>query len=86
LTGVCAAVASPLAHRELIADVVDNASNRVSVIPLPPPAELACLGQHLILSTPRRIRFESEVELVRALRPDIDGVIVRDGGKQDCFR
>ena len=77
---------SVLAHRSLVADVADNAFKSGFGDPRFPPltqAELAQLEFHIsILSSPRRIACASEAELLRALRPDIDGLIIRDSGKQ----
>ncbi len=49
-------------------------------------AEFDALEVHVsILSTPRRIAAASESELIRALAPDADGLIIRDGAKQAIF-
>jgi AmmeMemoRadiSam system protein B/AmmeMemoRadiSam system protein A len=76
-------------HRSLVNDVAENARKSAVDDPrFPPltPAELENINFHIsILSTPRRIRCESEAELARALRPDIDGLIIRDSGKQAIF-
>ncbi len=73
-------------YRSLIADVADHAFKSAFDDPRFPPlneAELAGLDFHIsILSSPRRIACASETELARALRPDIDGLIVRDGNNQ----
>ena len=51
-----------------------------------PAEELDRLDFHIsILSTPRRIACASEAELVRSLRPDVDGLIIRDGAHQAIF-
>ena len=76
-------------HKSLINDVVENARKSAFDDPrFPPltPAELDQINFHIsILSTPRRIRVETEAELARALRPDIDGLIIHDAGKQAIF-
>jgi AmmeMemoRadiSam system protein A len=76
-------------HRPLFDDVVDNARKSAFDDPrFPPltPAELEQIHLHIsILSTPRHIPCESEAELVRALRPDVDGLIVRDGDRRAIF-
>ncbi|HXJ01972.1 MAG TPA: AmmeMemoRadiSam system protein B [Micropepsaceae bacterium] len=76
-------------HRSLLNDVVENARKSAFDDPRFPPltaAELEQLNFHIsILSTPRRIRVETEAELAHALRPDIDGLIIRDAGKQAIF-
>ena len=76
-------------HRSLVADVADNAWKSAyddpRFRPLD-PSEAAKLDIHVsILSTPRRIFVASEAELVRSLNPDVDGLIVRDGGRQSLF-
>jgi AMMECR1 domain-containing protein len=38
-----------------------------------------------ILSTGRRMAVGNEAELVRALNPDTDGLIIRDQGRQALF-
>jgi AmmeMemoRadiSam system protein B/AmmeMemoRadiSam system protein A len=77
---------SLLAHRSLIADVADNAFKSAYDDPRFPPLraeELEHLDVHIsILSTPRRIFADSEAALARVLRPDIDGLILRDGRYQ----
>jgi AmmeMemoRadiSam system protein B/AmmeMemoRadiSam system protein A len=77
---------SVIPHRALITDIADNAfKSGFGDLRFPPlsPQELTGLEFGVsILSMPRRIPFTNEADLVRALRPDIDGVIVRDAGKQ----
>ncbi len=80
---------SMLPHRSLLLDVANNAWQSAYGDPrFPPlsPAELEHLEFHVsILSTPRRIACHSEAELIRELRPDIDGLIIRDGDRQGLF-
>jgi AMMECR1 domain-containing protein len=38
-----------------------------------------------VLSTPRRLPASTELELARALRPDVDGLIIRDSNCQALF-
>ena len=38
-----------------------------------------------ILSTPRRIACTNEQELLAALKPDMEGLIIRDQGRQALF-
>ena len=80
---------SLLPRRSLIVDVADNAFQSGFGDPRFPPlslAELERLSFHIsILSTPRRIACAGEAELVSALRPDIDGLIIRDGDRQSVF-
>ena len=80
---------SILPHRPLLHDVADNAHKSGFGDPRFPPitqAELEALTFHVsILSTPRRIRASSEAELLGALNPDAEGLIIRDGDRQALF-
>jgi AmmeMemoRadiSam system protein B/AmmeMemoRadiSam system protein A len=80
---------SLMPHRSLVNDVVDNARKSGFDDPrFPPltPAEVEQTSFHIsILSTPQRIAAETEAELARLLRPDVDGLIIRDAGKQAIF-
>ena len=82
-------VGSMAPHRSLFDDVVNNAwksgfqDRRFAPLSA---EELAQLDFHIsILSTPRRIRCGSEKELVDALKPDVEGLIIRDGDKRALF-
>jgi AmmeMemoRadiSam system protein B/AmmeMemoRadiSam system protein A len=76
-------------HRSLVNDVVENARKSAFDDPrFPPltPAELEQINFHIsILSTPLRVAAETEADLARVLRPDVDGLIIRDAGKQAIF-
>src|SRR5258706_4071137 len=78
-----------LPQRSLLFDVADHAWQAGFKDPRFPPIaveEVARLEFHVsILSTPRRIPCASEAELVRALRPDIDGLVLRDGARQSTL-
>jgi AmmeMemoRadiSam system protein B/AmmeMemoRadiSam system protein A len=80
---------SILPVRPLLHDVAENAWNAAFGDPrfgAVSEGELGRLGFEVsILSTPRRIACDSEAELVRALRPDVDGLVIRDGGRQSVF-
>ena len=80
---------SVLAHQSLISDVANNAFQSGFGDPRFTPlsiGELEGLEFHVsILSTPRRIACESQAELLGELRPDVDGVILRDGDRQSLF-
>jgi AmmeMemoRadiSam system protein B/AmmeMemoRadiSam system protein A len=80
---------SILAQQSLISDVANNAFQSAYGDPRFPPlaaAELERLEFHVsILSTPRRIECAGEAELLGSLRPDIDGLIIRDGDRQSLF-
>lgn len=76
-------------HRPLAEDVATNAFKAAFADPRFQPLtaeELARLEIHVsILSHARPIACASEPELLRALRPDIDGLIIRDADKQAIF-
>jgi hypothetical protein len=76
-------------HRSLLLDVADNAFKSGFGDPRFPPitaAELDQLTFHVsILSTPRRIAAASEAQLLAALNPDVDGLIIREGQHQALF-
>jgi AmmeMemoRadiSam system protein B len=80
---------SLLPHRPLINDIIDNTWESAFEDPrFPPltPAEAEQIHLHVsILSSPRRIPAASEAELLRQLRPDIDGLILRDGTATGAF-
>ena len=38
-----------------------------------------------LLTTPRRVRFSDEVDLLVKLRPGVDGVILEHGGRRGTF-
>lgn len=82
-------IGSTAPHRRLIDDVAENAWKSAFGDPRFPSlseAELDGLEFHIaILSTPRKIEFSSEMELAKALRPDLDGLIIRDQGKSAIF-
>jgi len=76
-------------QRSLIHDVADNAWQSAYGDPrFPPlsPAELERLDVHIsILSTPRRMAVASEADLVRAIQPDVEGLVIRDGDRKSLF-
>jgi len=80
---------SLIPHRSLLLDVANNAWQSAYGDPRFPPLsadELEHLDFHVsILSTPRRIAAAGEAELLRELRPDTDGLIIRDGPRQSLF-
>jgi AmmeMemoRadiSam system protein A len=76
-------------QRSLLLDVAENAFQSgygdSRFAPLS-PAELERLDFHIsILSSPRRMAVSSEAELVRAIQPDVEGLIIRDGQAQSLF-
>lgn len=77
------------ALRPLALDVAENAfaaafrDPRFSPVPI---KELALLDIHLsILSPAEPIIFYSEEDLIRQLRPGIDGLIMQEGGQRGTF-
>jgi AmmeMemoRadiSam system protein B/AmmeMemoRadiSam system protein A len=80
---------SILPARSLLVDVADNAWRSGFGDRRFPPLtaeELSQLSIHVsVLSTPRLIPAASENELLGALRPDTDGLIIRDGAHQALF-
>jgi hypothetical protein len=82
-------IGSTAPHRRLIDDVAENAWKSAFGDPRFPKlteAEHERLEFHIsILSTARPISFGSEAALARALRPDRDGLIIRDQGKSAIF-
>ncbi|MGE0717041.1 MAG: AmmeMemoRadiSam system protein B [Alphaproteobacteria bacterium] len=82
-------IGSVVPHRPLAEDVAINAFKAAFGDPRFPKLtedELArCSLSIAILSTPRPIAFTTEDELVAALQPDKDGVILQDQGKRGLF-
>ncbi|NQW09127.1 MAG: AmmeMemoRadiSam system protein B [Alphaproteobacteria bacterium] len=82
-------IGSVIAHRSLLVDVIDNAwkaafsDHRFGRLTTE-EAERMDVSVSL-LSTPRPITFSDEAELVRAVRPDQDGLILQDGGRRGLF-
>ena len=80
---------SILPQRSLLADVAENAFQSAFGDPRFPPLSPSELGRLefaiSILSTPRRMAAASEAELAQALNPDVDGLIIRDAGRQALF-
>jgi AmmeMemoRadiSam system protein A len=77
------------AEQPLVADVADNAYSAAFRDPRFPPLqreELADIEIHIsVLSTPQPVTFKSEADLVRQLRPGIDGLILQDGLARGTF-
>jgi AmmeMemoRadiSam system protein A len=82
-------IGSVEARRPLAADVVDNARAAAFGDPrFPPlaPEELARLEIHIsVLGQPRPLPASSEEELLAALRPGVDGLILEDGLRRATF-
>ena len=77
------------AHRPLVEDVAHNAHAAAFSDPRFPPLrakELADLEIHIsVLSPATPLQFDSEAELVRQLRPGVDGLILEDGYHRGTF-
>ncbi|MEO8559462.1 MAG: AmmeMemoRadiSam system protein B, partial [Rhodospirillales bacterium] len=82
-------IGSYIAHRSLIIDVMESAYKAAFSDPRFPPLtaeELAQLDIEIsILSTPRPIEFKRQDQLLAALRPDKDGLIIDDSGRRALF-
>jgi len=82
-------IGSLVAHRPLVLDVMDSAYKAAFSDPrfaALTAQELAQLDVEIsILSTPRPIAFASQDELLTALRPDKDGLIIDEGGRRALF-
>lgn len=82
-------IGSMVAHRPLLPDVIDNAWKAAfgdrRFAPLT-AAELDRISVSVsILSTPTAMTFRDEPDLVRQVRPDIDGLIMQDGDRRGLF-
>jgi AmmeMemoRadiSam system protein B/AmmeMemoRadiSam system protein A len=82
-------IGSLQAHKPLAQDVASNAYKSAFADPRFPKVTLAEVDgletKISILSTPAEVRFESEQDLVRILRPGIDGMILADGPRRGTF-
>lgn len=82
-------IGSMVAHRPLLPDVIDNAWKAAfgdrRFAPLT-PAELDRISVSVsILSTPTAMTFADEPDLIRQVRPDIDGLVMQDGDRRGIF-
>lgn len=82
-------IGSLIAHKPLLLDVVSSAykagfgDRRFEPLT---EDEIDRIGVGVsILSTPRRMTFSDEADLVRQIRPDQDGLIMQDGDKRGIF-
>ena len=82
-------VGSVVAHAPLMLDVVGNAAKAGFADPRFAPLtreELEALTIDIaVLSTPRPVHFADEADLLRRVRPDVDGLIVKDGERRALF-
>jgi AmmeMemoRadiSam system protein B/AmmeMemoRadiSam system protein A len=82
-------IGSVVAHQPLLLDVMANAykagfgDQRFGPVTM---EELAAADLEVsVLSTPRIMRFADEADLVRQVRPDLDGLILQDKGNRGLF-
>lgn len=82
-------IGSILAHRPLIDDLIKNAQNSAFSDPRFQPLrkdEFKDLSIDVsLLSTPEKMDFKDEADLLTQIRPFIDGIIIKDGGYQAVY-
>jgi AmmeMemoRadiSam system protein A len=82
-------IGSLQAHRPLICDVAENAFSAAFRDPRFPPlkdAELKSINLDIsVLSQAERIVFDSEQDLLKQIRPRVDGLILKDGNYRGTF-
>jgi AmmeMemoRadiSam system protein B/AmmeMemoRadiSam system protein A len=82
-------IGSVLAHQPLLLDVIANAYKAGFGDKRFGPLTTEELGQIdleiSLLSFPRMMRFDDEADLVRQVRPDMDGLILQDDGRRGLF-
>ena len=76
-------------YQALICDVAEHAHQAAFADPRFPPVvsvEVEQLTIHVaVLSPPERLHFGSEQDLLRQLRPNIDGLILQEGRQRGTF-
>ena len=86
---MCGCIGSLEARRPLICDVAENAFSAAFRDPRFPPlkaAELKSISLELsVLGQAERIVFDSEQDLLMQIRPELDGLILRDGNYRGTF-
>ena len=82
-------IGSLMAHQPLVQDIVHNSYAAAFEDPRFDPLlekELSLLDIHIsVLSVTEPINFISEQDLIRQLRPNIDGLIISDKGYRGTF-
>lgn len=82
-------IGSLIAHQPLAQDIVHNAYAAAFEDPRFPPVtedEVEQLEIHIsILDTPKPMSFTSEEDLIKQIRPNIDGLILSDKGYRGTF-
>ena len=82
-------IGSPVAHRTLALDVIQNAFNAAFNDPRFSPIksdDLENLDISIsLLSQAKKMQFSNETDFLSQLRPGVDGVIIEDLGRQSLF-
>jgi len=82
-------IGSIIAHRRLIDDLVNNAQNSAFSDPRFTPLtkdEFKDLEIDVsLLSAPQKMKFKDEADLLEQIRPNIDGIIIKDGNLQSVY-
>lgn len=82
-------IGSILAHRPLVNDLIENTKNAAFKDSRFQPVTADELNQLKIsvsiLTTPRRIFFNGEDDLLNQITPNLDGLIIKDGDKQAVY-
>jgi len=87
--GLRGCIGSLHAHRPLICDVAENAFSAAFRDPRFPPlkdTELNSISLDIsVLSEAERIAFDSQQNLLKQIRPGVDGLILKDGNYRGTF-
>ena len=87
--GLRGCIGSIIAHKTLIDDLVHNAQNSAFSDPRFQPLRQDELDELSIdvslLSTPEKMEFEDEADLINQIRPFVDGIIIKDKGYQAVY-
>lgn len=82
-------IGSLISHRPLIVDVIQNAYNAAFSDQRFTPVTLSewpkIKMEISVLSEPQPMHFTSEADLIRQLRPNVDGLIITDHGNRGTF-
>lgn len=82
-------IGSIIAHRALIDDLIKNAQSSAFSDPRFTPLredEFEDLSIDVsLLSEPEKMEFEDEADLIAQIRPNIDGIIIKDGSHQAVY-
>lgn len=82
-------IGSIIAHRPLINDLVRNAQSSAFSDPRFHPLREEEFDELSIdvslLSTPEKMEFKDEADLLEQIKPYVDGIIIKDGGYQSVY-